>query len=279
MVLHLQNVGRTGQLTCLSVSDHSAERKTWQRHLCKAFDYDCANFVVATSYSAAVMLTLIVLLLLVFLEDWWGFTVVGILILARLINVVVIRRRAAIGWKGQSEPGQKGDLIILLSQDRWVRMRGAVDDIKAVTSGEWLREPNFTESSAVALSTLLVYLDAALAGNASKEGKVLLLILLFCSVGLLGLVNEYTEIFKMYGKVIKVDGPRKSYGRRLELAEQLVEEGGRKDWAIRLGMIPPNFQTSSTKREEGKPKAASKHEDHPEKGDEAIMIEESPAIM
>ena len=134
--------------------------------------------------------------------------------------------------------GVHGDLLVLLSEDRWVRVRGAVDDLKAVTSGQWLREPTFVESAFTAFATLLVYLDAGL-GNASQGGKLLLLTLLFCSVALLGVANEYTNALKMYGRLIRIDGAPKRYARRLDLAKELVDETGRDDWAIRLGMTQP----------------------------------------
>ena len=130
-------------------------------------------------------------------------------------------------------------------------MRGAVDDVKAVTSGQWLREPMFLESALVAFATLLVYLDAALAGNAEREGKLLLLVLLFCSVALLGVANEYTKTLSMHGRLIQMDGNFEKYERRLELAEQLIKETGRDDWAIRLGMIVPKKAEVVDVRDEG----------------------------
>jgi hypothetical protein len=60
------------------------------------------------------------------------------------------------GRFGALEPGVNGDLLVLLSQDRWVRIRGLVDDLKAVTSASWLRETTAAESSATTFATLLV---------------------------------------------------------------------------------------------------------------------------
>ncbi|KAF2770422.1 hypothetical protein EJ03DRAFT_67604 [Teratosphaeria nubilosa] len=192
-------------------------------------------------------------LLVIYLEDWWALAVVSMLVLARFFNIIIIRRRAAMGWKGASEPGTQGDLLILLSADRWIRMRGAVDDLKAITSGQWLREPTFIESSLTAFSTLLLYLDAALAGNAKQDGKLLLLVLLFCSVGLLGLANQYTDKFKMYDRLVQVKGEPQKFARRLDLAKKLIKETGREDWAIRLGMIAPT-KTSEAMDEDVGPK-------------------------
>lgn len=250
-VLFLQKVSRTAHLTTLSVSSIRQGTTFPQKSLRKLCDIDGATLLSTATYLLAVALTIAVLLMLLFLEDWWALAVVGMLMFARLLNVLVIRRRAVTGWKGASEPGVQGDLLILLSQDRWVRMRGAVDDLKAVTSGQWLQEPTFFQSSLVAFATLLVYLDAALAGNAKQEGKVLLIVLLFCSVTLLGVANECTEVLKMHGKLVKVDGAPKAYARRLDLTEQLIKEMGREDWAVRLGMKLPDNDTDKKGKNEG----------------------------
>jgi hypothetical protein len=57
---------------------------------------------------------------------------------------------------GALEPGVKGDLLVLLSRDRWVRIRGLVDDLKAVTSGSWLREATASEQVVTTLATISV---------------------------------------------------------------------------------------------------------------------------
>ena len=44
----------------------------------------------------------------------------------------------------------KGDLLVLLSQDRWVRIRGLVDDIKPIVSGAWLRDATTLEKTITA---------------------------------------------------------------------------------------------------------------------------------
>ena len=130
-------------------------------------------------------------------------------------------------------------------------MRGLVDDLKAVTSGQWLRDPTSIESAFVAFATLLVYLDAALAGAAHLEGKILLVVLLFASAAFLGLANESTHVLNMHGKTIQLDGAAQLYGRRLDLANQLIKETGRDDWAIRLGMVPPKNGSASGTEDEG----------------------------
>lgn len=132
-----------------------------------------------------------------------------------------------------------GDLLVVVSGDRWIRVRGLVDDIKAVTAGTWLRDMTPTESSAVEFATLIVYTTAALAGNSTNAGSATLFTLLLVSVSLLGLSNGLAKTFHMHGCVVRVVGLPKSYARRLDLVEELIRESGRRDWAIGLGMIVP----------------------------------------
>ncbi|EME89023.1 uncharacterized protein MYCFIDRAFT_25251 [Pseudocercospora fijiensis CIRAD86] len=238
-VLFLQKVGKTGHLTTLRVYASRRDSRT-------------SSFGGAMAYTAAVSMTLTVLFwVIVSLQDGWGVSVLGLLIFSRLLNIIVIRRRSVPGWFGAKEPGVKGDLLVLLSQDRWIRLQGDVDDLKAVTSGQWLREPTFFESSLVGFATLLVYLDAALAGNAAQTSKLLLLILLFGSGGLLGIANECTEVLQMHGRLIEVTGLPKAYPRRLALAEELILKTGRKDWAVRVGMVQPDHKIKSEKELDG----------------------------
>lgn len=69
---------------------------------------------------------------------------------------LIIRRRSKSTWAGASEPDVTGDLHVLLGQNRWARIQGTVDDLKLVTSGQWLRDENTAESWVGALATVLV---------------------------------------------------------------------------------------------------------------------------
>ena len=152
-------------------------------------------------------------------------------------NVIVIRRRSQEGWKGIKEPGAHGDLIIPLSQDRWVHMRGLVDDLKAVTLGQWLRDMTPFEEFIMTVMTMVVYLAAALANNSSTAGNLILLLLLLISGAWLELINGLAEGQSLYGRVLKVAGPPQAYTRRLDLVDELIKESGRDDWALGLGVI------------------------------------------
>ncbi len=117
-------------------------------------------------------------------------------------------------------------------------MKGPTDDVKAVTSGTWLQDPTAMDDCVTALATLLIYLVAALAGNARQEGKLVLLGLLFGSVALIGMANTSTDILQMHGRIVKVKAGPKPYLRRRLLADELVKETGKKHWAMKLGMLP-----------------------------------------
>lgn len=236
-VLYLQKVGLTGQLTTLSVARANRVDTQFSKLFSALFTFQSASVVSSFAYLVAVCMTVVALVLLALSENWWGLTVIVFLCVSRLCNVIIIRRRTNVNWQGAPEPGVNGDLLILISQDRWIRMKGTVDDLKAVTSGQWLREMTFVESSVAAFATVLVYLDAALASNVDQVGKIILLVLLIVSAGILAIANETTQMLQMHGRVIKVEGSRSKYKRRLDLVQQLIKESGRDDWAMRMGMI------------------------------------------
>ena len=224
-VRYLQSSGKSGRLVTVQVSpphegpSHKLKPLAW------------------LLYSFGIVTTIVVAALLGSIHDWWGLGVMSMLMIARLINITIIKRRSQIGWKGASEPGVESDLLVLLSQDRWVRMRGMVDDVKAVTAGQWLRELDTLESFGDSIATLLVYSSAALAGNVSTIGGLLLASLLLVSVALLGLCNSVTKMLRMFDRTVYVVGNSKPYDRRLTMVHELIAETKRDDWAIGLGLI------------------------------------------
>ncbi|KAI6773010.1 hypothetical protein HG530_003968 [Fusarium avenaceum] len=242
-VYYLQRVGKTGHLTNLNVSkinlpevNDPDKKQPWYSQarsaLLPSFD---TSAIALLAYLAAAAWGITVIVLLGILNDWWGFGVVLMLMVARLGNVIIIRRRSKPGWFGASEPGINGDLLILLSQDRWIRIQGAVDHLKAVTSGQWLRDPSMAESWIAAFATMVVYLAAAFVSNATHFGKILILALLGGSAALLAISNSLTDKLLMHGYILQLaDGEPKRYQRRYELAVDLAKEMGRDDWAIRM---------------------------------------------
>lgn len=84
---------------------------------------------------------------------------------------------------------------------------------------------------------MLVYVDAALASNLTTLGKILLIVLLVGTAGLLGVAVAATDRFIMHDRIIELDGPRQKYKRRLDLAKELIGQSKRHDWALKIGMV------------------------------------------
>ncbi|KAG7443747.1 uncharacterized protein BT62DRAFT_902027 [Guyanagaster necrorhizus] len=237
-VSYLQRIGRTGHLVTARVSNPSRDAKL-SPHNRLVQSFFVAGVPATLLYLLGPILAVVVLALLAAIRDWWGFWMLGMLIVARAINVIIIRRRSKDSkeWKGAPEEGE-GDLLILLSQDRWVRLRGSLHDIKTVTAGEWLRDQSTLESFFVALATLLVYMAAALAGNASTMGSLLFDCLLLCSAALLGLIsNSLMPCLQMFDCIIWVEEEPKKYEQRLYMVNKMIEESRRNDWAIGMGLV------------------------------------------
>ncbi|KAK0463197.1 uncharacterized protein EV420DRAFT_1160348 [Desarmillaria tabescens] len=242
-VSYLRHIGRTGKLVTAWVSpkrsyyDPFADPFFAMNLSPENTPFFVTGVPATLLYLLCPLLTIIVFALLGAIGDWWAFGVLGMLVLARFINVVVIKRRShKPGWKGKKEPGVPGDFLILLSQDRWVRLRGSVDDLKAVTAGQWLRG----QTSIEGFATLLVYAAAALAGNASTVGSLHIACLLLCSAALLSLCNSSTQCLQMFDRIVRKYGEEKGYKRRLEMVEELVRASKKGDWAVQMRLIKPD---------------------------------------
>ena len=242
MVHFLQHVGVTGSLVTLSVEEYTKPSTPFVELLFGPGGPDPMHLLAA-------LLTAEGLYGCRKVRDNWAEACVYMLIIARILNIIAIRRRLAPEWHGAREPGVKGDLLVLLSQDRWVRIQGLVDDIKAVTSGQWLRDQTFMEQCLVDAGTILVYAAVVVGSNASQNGALMIAALLLGSSVLLGISNlsggrKLSKLWKggrrfwMHGRVVEVVGGPKKYERRRVLADELIEESGRDDWALQMGMIP-----------------------------------------
>ncbi|KAL6228852.1 hypothetical protein BDW75DRAFT_226129 [Aspergillus navahoensis] len=231
-VRFLQTVGKTGHLTNLVVETLPANAERGMSAL-----IETPGIISLVLYSLGVTATVASIVTIVLLEDWWTLGILGLLVLARLCNVIIVRRRSKFGWKGASEPGERGDLLVLLSQDRWIRIRGLVDDLKAVTAGQWLRDKTVLEDFLIAFTTMVIYIAAALSENSSTAGSLVLLVLLLFSAASLELGTSLSKGLRMHGRIVRTVGTPIGYRRRLDLVQELIQETGRDDWAIGLGMI------------------------------------------
>ncbi|KIP07599.1 hypothetical protein PHLGIDRAFT_127552 [Phlebiopsis gigantea 11061_1 CR5-6] len=232
-VFWLQRVGETGKLVEVEVSQ-PLTRKPGLRH-----GFTREAILPSILYFLGCSGSVTIIALLGAAHDFWGMGVLLMLVVARIINVVVIRRRSQQGWKGAIvDDDVPSDLLIILSQDRWVRMRGLENDVKAVTAGCWLRDMTGPERYATSFATVLVYASAALASNATTLGSLMVALLLLVSAGLLGIANSYTHSLHMFGRIVSVVGEPKAYSRRRLMVDELVAETGSDDWAVNMDLIP-----------------------------------------
>ncbi|KAL8991821.1 MAG: hypothetical protein Q9169_007621 [Polycauliona sp. 2 TL-2023] len=238
-VFFLQRISRTGCLINLKISTQA---------LSSHFLPTRAEALASICYHAAVGCSLFAAWTVYAMNDLWALLFLSILMHIRVINLLILRRRSQLGWFGAPELGVQGDLFILLSQDRWVRIRGMVDDLKAVTSGAWLSEPTTSETFFGAVAQLLVYANVAVAGYATDAGVYIIVGMLLVNAGLLALDNLRIKKLNMYGRTMEVVGEPKKYARRRNLAEQLIKESGRDDWAVAMGLIVKD-QASREKKE------------------------------
>ncbi|GJE93697.1 hypothetical protein PsYK624_098580 [Phanerochaete sordida] len=241
-VSFLQGVGKPGHLTTVRVS---SEIPRGPAGLFGQLLH--TEFWASVLFCLGIAATIVVITLLGVIRDFWALGVLGMLMLSRLVNVSVIKlRQDKNGFKGKLEPGVQGDLLIILSQDRWVRMEGLVDDLKVVTAGQWLKEPETFESFLISFGTLLVYGSAALAGNSSTIGSLLIaLLLLFCA-GVLGLSNAVTRSLHMFGRVVSVQPNPVKYGRRLDMVKHMIQVTGNAEWALRMSLITESELSTPT---------------------------------
>ncbi|PWY77284.1 hypothetical protein BO94DRAFT_196160 [Aspergillus sclerotioniger CBS 115572] len=237
-VYYLQSVGKTGSLTTVEVTNIKGHSSGSSPEMFVTTNN--ASNVSTIAYLGAVSLSIIAVGVFILLEDWWALSFAVILMFVRFLNVILIRRRSKFEWSGAREGDKRGDLLVLLSQDRWIKVVGNVDNIKAVTSGQWVRDMSAVESWVAACATVMVYFNVAVASNATQLGKIGLVFLLTLSAGLLALANQWTAKLQMHGNVLSVKDQPKRYERRLHLARELVEEyGGKTDWAVGMGMVRP----------------------------------------
>ncbi|PBK82988.1 hypothetical protein ARMGADRAFT_945644 [Armillaria gallica] len=144
-VSYLQRIGHTGYLvsTVVERKQNSKDSKNPYFDLSppQYHTFYTAGVSVALLYLLCPILAIIVFAFVGSIKDWWALAVLGMLVLSRTIKVFVIKRRASDSsvWKGAEEES-RGDLLIVLSQDRWIRLQGDISDVTRVMGGQWLRD-------------------------------------------------------------------------------------------------------------------------------------------
>jgi hypothetical protein len=172
-------------------------------------------------YITALLLTVGAMALMVLTRDWWGVGILSALMLARALNIWIIRSRTSGGAppsapaspqaSGQTSaaPGSPPPTPVDAEPESWkvkidgereICLHGMADDLEALTGGIWMRGKTAVEGYTEAAAKLIVYLVAAFSGNMHQTGDMVLLLLLLFSAGLLALSNSREDRFWMNGR-------------------------------------------------------------------------------
>lgn len=223
MVHYMQRVGRPGQLTTLAVTAAAGQVSS-----------DPIGVLLHIIY---LLISLTISALVRSINDKVAAAGMSLLVLVNIANMSLAWFRSREGWKGQKEPGIKSDLLVLLSQDRWIRIQGMTDDVKVVTSGQWMRQPSAIQDLIYSLLSIIVYLSAGILFAATHQGRLLFLLLMLINTLMIEVANARNKRLLLYGRAIQMVGTRKAYERRLDMAAELVQEVGNDSWCEKLGMV------------------------------------------
>lgn len=111
-----------------------------------------------------------------------------------------------------SPPPRITQYTVTLGPATTVILRGLSTDLYALTTTVWLRPKTHVEGYLEATAKMLVYVVAAVSGNATQAGNIVLLALLLVSAGLLALSNARTTDLRNGGRVVAPCFPEGSGG-------------------------------------------------------------------
>lgn len=150
-------------------------------------------------YLGTPVITLSSIAFMVILEDWWGLTILLTLIISRILNIWAIKERMTPS-DSALESLTMAEYRIDLGGGHSVRLRGPDADLQALVTHAWLRAQSVLEGYLEAVAKLMVYMSAALGGNMTQAGSIVLMGLLLASAALLGLSNAHAQGFRMHGR-------------------------------------------------------------------------------
>ncbi|PBK92139.1 hypothetical protein ARMGADRAFT_967472 [Armillaria gallica] len=227
----LQTIGRSGYIINAKVSLSPSpypHLSPLNRHLNSLF---VARVLAMLLYILSPTLTVTAAVFLGCIQDLWALGLLMTFVNARMINLAVARRRRIQDLSG--EPGGEYDLLIRLSQDRWIRLRGAEVDLRIVVACQGLRSRSSLEGFAVSFGTISVYLAVALSPNISPAGSLVIICLVFCSSIFMALRNSLTPCLQTLNRVVRVEGEPTRYEERISQGNTGGDERG-----VVVSMIP-----------------------------------------
>ncbi|OIW31228.1 hypothetical protein CONLIGDRAFT_306516 [Coniochaeta ligniaria NRRL 30616] len=231
---YIRRISRPGQTVTLDVgclpndarSRFRLKRSASGKHATLYADADMPDlgWVSHALYLASPVLTVVAFAFMLVLRDWWSLASLVGLMLARVLNIWVIKQRSRPSpphhrhpQPPSSSPSSSPDKSpdpshrlteYLVSLDSAypskIRLRGTPDDLAAITSQAWLRAKTHVEGYLEAAAKLIVYLVACLSGNMTQVGALIFMGLLLVSAGLLALSNAHAKGYRMNGRVAAV---------------------------------------------------------------------------
>ncbi|KAF4967780.1 hypothetical protein FSARC_4713 [Fusarium sarcochroum] len=150
-------------------------------------------------YLGSPIITFSSITFMVIFQDWWGLAIVVTLMVSRILNIWAIKQRMTPS-DSSLESITMAEYSIDLGGGHSVRLRGPDADLQALVTHAWLRAQSSLEGYFEAAAKLMVYMSAALGGNMTQAGAIVLIGLLLSSAALLGLSNAHARGFRMHGR-------------------------------------------------------------------------------
>lgn len=241
---YIRRIARPGQTVTLDVgclpnarSRFRLKRSSSGKHATLYADDDMPDlgWVSHALYLASPVLTLVAFAFMLVLRDWWSLASLVGLMLARVLNIWVIKQRSQPALPHHPHPHPRPppssassspspdkspadtshrltEYLVSLDSSAAlfpakIRLRGTPDDLAAITSQAWLRAKTHVEGYLEAAAKLVVYLVACLSGNMTQVGALIFMALLLVSAGLLALSNAHAKGYRMNGRVAAVLPP------------------------------------------------------------------------
>jgi hypothetical protein len=167
--------------------------------------------ISALLYAMVPLITLTAIILMILGQDWWGFSTILCLIVARALNVYVIKGRTHDTPPFSALPNTHQIWWIALDDNYWVCMRGLRHDLEAIATGIQMRDKSQIQENMVDIAKIIVFLVAVFSGNMTQAGNIILMILLLSSAGLLAMSNAFASTFEINGRLVYHRSPAKHY--------------------------------------------------------------------
>lgn len=203
---YLQRIGRRDARVVLDVgnTEYAGSKPVGARGEIFQSETPPSSKLSAFLYYIPPCMTLTSIGLLIGSQDWWGLSVILALMLARALNIWVIRQRVKEQPPPSKRPNVHENWWVVLYDDRCICLRGLAHDLEAITTGTWMRAKTNIEGYMEGASKLIVYMVAVFSGNQAQTGDIILIILLLGTSSLLALSNSFASTFNMNGRTASV---------------------------------------------------------------------------